>query len=190
MEFEEMKMIWDTQNDEPLYAINQEALHRKVRGKVRHVRFAVTFFEWAMLASSLVVGVILLADAIQDGTTWPQYLAAGIFIAIGLNVWRMRRRRQRQEEKFENSLLGDLDRSISRIDYTISRMRSLLWWYILPFVAATAITLYASGQSYWLLGLVVLVFGLSLVGGEWEIRKKNLPQKRELQAVRELLENG
>jgi len=33
MEFKEMKKIWDTQNDEALYVINEDALHRRIKAK-------------------------------------------------------------------------------------------------------------------------------------------------------------
>ncbi|CAN5476260.1 hypothetical protein BH18VER2_BH18VER2_14890 [soil metagenome] len=31
MEFAEMKVIWDSQNEEPLYAMNEAALHATVQ---------------------------------------------------------------------------------------------------------------------------------------------------------------
>ena len=35
MEFEELKKIWDTQNNQPMYAINEEALHNRILTKKR-----------------------------------------------------------------------------------------------------------------------------------------------------------
>ena len=33
MEFDELKKIWDSQNNEVLYAINEKALHDRIRTK-------------------------------------------------------------------------------------------------------------------------------------------------------------
>ena len=33
MEFEELKKIWDTQNNKPMFIIDEEALHRTIQKK-------------------------------------------------------------------------------------------------------------------------------------------------------------
>ena len=33
MEFEDLQKIWDTQNNKPMYVINEEALHRRILSK-------------------------------------------------------------------------------------------------------------------------------------------------------------
>jgi hypothetical protein len=187
MEFEEMKKIWDSQNNENLYVINETALHIRIKQKGRSINRNISFFEWAMIGTTLGVSLILTIDTIVEAGSWPRYLSSGIIFIIFLYMYGLRRERQKYEQHFNDSLLGDLDKAISRIDYIIGRTRTLLWWYLIPFTVAASISMYFDSKPFWLWCFMILVFGLSYWGGEKEIRHMHMPKKRDLESLRATL---
>ena len=66
MEFEDMKLIWDSQNNEPLYAINQEALYRKIQSKGRSITRTLDIVDVMMIGVNLLVGIILIVDSLLE----------------------------------------------------------------------------------------------------------------------------
>lgn len=187
MEFEEMQKIWDSQNNETLYAINEKSLHNSIKQKGRNINKYVMFFEWAMIVSTLFVTLALTIDTITEAGSWPRYLSAGMIFIILLYVYGVRRERQKYEQTFDNTVLGDLDKAIARVDYLIGRMRTLLWWYLLPFTIAISITMYFDNKPFWLWCCMILVYALGYWGGEKEIRCIHMPKKQSLESLRSLL---
>ena len=61
MEFEDMKVIWDSQEKAPLYAMNEEGLHDLLRGKGRKFRRLIFWQQWQSYLSSLFVVLVIFA---------------------------------------------------------------------------------------------------------------------------------
>lgn len=187
MEFNEMKKIWDSQNNEPLYAINEKALHDNIKQKGHNINRYVMFFEWAIIGTTLAGALMLFIDTITESGSWPRYLAAGMVLIIWLYAYALRRERQKHERTFDNTVLGDLDKAIARIDYLIGRTETLLWWYLLPFTIAISITMYFDNKPFWLWCFMIGVYGIGYWSGKKEIEHIHLPKKRRLESLRQLL---
>src|SRR5262249_12101966 len=63
MEFSEMKMIWDSQNEEPLYAMNEAALHSIVQQKNREWNRCLARCFAIEIGVGLVCGLLILVCA-------------------------------------------------------------------------------------------------------------------------------
>lgn len=187
MELEEMKKIWDTQNNEPLYAINEAGLHRRIQRKSRAINRSVIIFEVLLIAITLVVTVQTAMDAIYDGSGLPAMLAAGVSFIVVLYIWILQRKRRKYEKRFEDSILGDLNKAISQIDYKIERQQTFLWWYMLPFAVVFAFLTPGASKPIWLWGALALGSAVAYFGSKWEIAKVHLPQKQSLESLQELL---
>src|SRR5690349_6966310 len=46
MEFDEIKKIWDAQNNQPLYVIDEKALHNRIQSKMKGVLLRANANEW------------------------------------------------------------------------------------------------------------------------------------------------
>lgn len=109
MEFDELRVIWDSQNEEPMFAIDSDALHRRVKKEERNIQFVLNMFEIMSMLILLVLGIAVGLEPFIDKHEYHQlaeaalYLAAASYLAIEL------RRRKRAEKQFADSLLGDLD---------------------------------------------------------------------------------
>ena len=186
MEFEEMRKIWDTQNNQPMFAIDEQTMHRSIRRKIKRSTHHVNFFENAMIAITLIVGIILAVDALFD-RVYVQLISAAAAILIAIFIYEGRQRRRRREDHFGQSLVDDLDRAIANTDYLIKRIRTMIWWYILPFAVTISISMFYNSKSVlaWLGIIGTFVFAHFL--SRWEVRKWHLPRKEALVAMKRVL---
>ncbi|MCO5183861.1 MAG: SoxR reducing system RseC family protein [Anaerolineae bacterium] len=187
MEFEEMQAIWDSQNEEKLYAINEAALHEQIRRKGRSVERKVDILEGIMMGVNLLVAIVLTVDAVIDGEPLRFYLIPAAYFAyfiVGL-VWRMRR--SRAQVQFEPTMVGDLDKAIWQIDYLIRQTRAMLIWYLIPLLVFIILVLGWGNGSLWAALLALVVIPLAYFGGRWEVNKFYLPKKRSLESLRATL---
>jgi hypothetical protein len=92
-----------------------------------------------------------------------------------------RKRRRKRDSGFEPSLLGDLDRAISQVEYHMRRARTFQWWFLAPAFAITLITYLLKHESksvwYWplMLGCMAAAQALVLL----EVRCVHGPKSRD-----------
>lgn len=182
MEFEEMKKIWDTQTNRPLYVINEDALHNRIRSKLRSsVRMNDTN-DFGLILVALVTSVILLL--IQGLSIW-NIITSAVLILVAVYVLVSRMGRIKQEQQFDRSMLGELGHAISGIDYEIRRSRTIMWWFILPVTIPAAIKLFQSDATLWQMFIVPAAFVLSLLVIQWGLKNSLIPKRRHLESLQQ-----
>ena len=188
MEFEEMKKIWNAQDNEQVYAIDEQALHRRVMKKNAGIKRMANFSEWGLLIISLGLALFMFVEAIFDNELYsiPQGV---IFLIVATYIYWDRRKRLRSEGQSDHTLLGDLEQAIRTIDHHIKRQRNMVWWFMLP--AAVTVLINSAftyqGKPWWLWPAVILSFVLSYWIVEKELRCKLLPKRKNLESLRNLL---
>ncbi len=202
MEFKEMKVIWESQKDQPMFAFDREALHAMVRRKRLCIEQCVNIFEIVMIVILMAVAGILVGTRLFDAANYQPYtpVANVMMLVVALSsagyVAGKRFQRRQNELMFDQSLRGDLDKAISQIDYQISRLKSFHWWFILPMALLTALNCVAQGVSFpelfegrkiWIwplfLASIVICYAAIVV----ELRWFHFPRKRNLESLREKL---
>ena len=186
MEFEEMKKIWDSQNKQPMYAIDEKSLHNIVKRKIKAAARKVNTFEYGMIAITTFVTVFMIVDGILD-QDWTNYVTALAAFGITIYVVIHRGRRRRIENRFGQSLIEGLENAIANIDYLIKQGSSFVWWYILPFAVVSMISMINNPSSIWRWILITGAFILAYLLANWEVRKMHLPRKKSLEALRNTL---
>jgi len=190
MEFEDMKMIWDSQNNEPLYAINQEALNKRIQDKGRSVTRLLNKSDLIMMSVNLFVGIFLIVDAFRENGEGYEYVLPLLYVAFFFyGIYRRYARRQ-EVGVFEPTILGDLEKAIWQVDYLIKQTREMTWWYLVPLLLVASVTILLNSTSLRSLAFIVLFFVLifaSYFGSRWEVAKWYAPKKRELESLRETL---
>lgn len=187
MEFDEMKLIWDSQNNEPLFAINQEALHNRIQDKGQAVASSLNKFDWLMIGMNLLVGIVLLVDTFtEEGAGFEYVLPALYLLFFAYSIYR-RYAHQQEVRQFAPTVLGDLDKALWRVNYLIRQNREMMYWYLLPTMLVALVTVTLNAGFVWALGLILLAGPVAYFGGKWEVSKWYLPKKRELETLRELL---
>lgn len=188
MEFDEMKKIWDSQNNEALYAINENALHRRVNEKKGAAGRMVNLTEFGLMLVNGITSIILLADAMVDQEGFYDYLGAFLMMLTVVYIFYTREKRKRDEQRFDRSILGELDHAIARTKSTIKLGSTMIWWYLLPIGIWVIFSMLHKGASWekWLLVLGALVLGFLV--SNFEIKRVHVPKRRHLEALRSKLE--
>ena len=212
MEFEEMKRIWDSQNREPLYAMNEGALHRVVQRRLHDWQRCLSLSFAVEISVGLFCGVVMLMYAgvlVFGDPAWlfrrsgagmtvsrwdiaALLVAGGIWFYYGAFMMVVRNRQVRREEVFESTLRGDIDRALAQTDFQIATARNIVWWGITPvwvaaglFVGALFHLKGAAVWTYLLIGSIALVaFVAVLIGKQRSITRKFEPRRRELESLR------
>jgi len=187
MEFEEMQKVWDKQSNEMLFVINEGALHKCVKAKKRQANRTVNVTEIGLMIVNTITVGILVADAIIDKEGfWDYGGALAMMLTVGY-LLVIRTKRQKSENRFDRSMLGELDHAISSTQSTISIASTMIWWYFTPIAVFTISKMIFKGASVesWLLISGAFVLAYFLVN--WEKSHCHEPRKKHLEALREKL---
>jgi len=189
MEFEDLQRIWDEQKNESLYAINEEALHKRIAKSRRSIEFGLNMLEWGVIGSSLISLFALYLNWVGDPIPLGYHLIPVMLLVISTHVFLLRRQRQRQIDEYPPTMVGELDKAIAQNDFLVKRIQTAVWWYMLPvFGGFTFYFYYEKGPYWWQSVLAMIGCGvLSYCGVLWELRKFHLPKKQDLQALHKLL---
>ncbi len=188
MNFEEMQVLWDSQRERPLYAFDSDALARLIGRQSRKISCTVRFVERMMIAGTLALAGFLAFEPLVRGTDRHQLPGALLFLASSAYLATRALRRRRGEQRFESTLLGDLDRTIAQNRYHTELSRSFALWFLLP-AAVVCVLRFAAREprSYAVAAVALAGLALSYALARYELRCVHLPKQRELESLREKL---
>ena len=181
-----MQVIWNSEKQEKLYVINEDALYERIKRKGKSVNYWVNFFEWVMVGVNLAAGIMLMVDNYLDQDPLLEYMLPITYLAFSLGILVFRLTRRKEEVRFEQSMLGELDKAVWRLDYLITQSRWVTLWYTLPLcLVFGAMTIFFDRNLFWATLVIVVTMPLSYFGSLWEVKKWYLPKKRDLESLRE-----
>ncbi len=160
MDFDEMLEVWRAQDKVPLYGVKSDLLRLEVPREQASLRRELRRNTWGVYWASLgtgtaflVVAFKLLSVAISRGfnpTVW-DYVVLGIgtgtILSSVVAYWVSRRREALYESGFGNSLQEQIRRSLSKVEYQLSRhgrLASLLM--CAPISVAMILCFWAAGR--------------------------------------------
>jgi len=188
MEFEELRKIWDAQNDQPLYAINEKAMYNFILSKKKQAHHITNISELLIIVVYTITGSVVLGmNLLDQSTNIFMYLLSAWMLGSALFMLVSRTRRIKGDNQFDRSMSGDLDHAISVATYQV-RISQIMLWNILPIGALTTLGLWEGGKQIWIVMIVLLFFALSFYAGGWEhnIYKR---KKRELEVLKKKLDS-
>ena len=188
MEFEEMKKIWDAQNSEPFYGINEEALHHRILSKKKTAHHITNISELlGIIAYSVGAAFIVAVNFAKPGANISMYLLAAWMLCSALYLLVSRIRRTRGNQRFDRSIRGDLNHAIAMATYQV-RLSLIMRWNIVPIAILALMGIWNSGKSVWVVLAILAFFIVSNYASGWEHRiYKN--KKRELEVLQDKLGN-
>ena len=186
MEFDDMKKIWDEQSQQSMYAIDEEALSKKVIKKRHKASFIANRTEILMIGALLIASAMVWAATIYTGELQLLPLGlSGFMVIMAILLYRKRVKRLSWQNTFDQTILGDLDEAIANAQYQLNVSK---WSRNLFFVVAglTVVDVF-SVESWWkavvVSGFFVIVYFLA----KWEYRTFYLSQKNELKSMKDKL---
>ena len=189
MEFDEMKKIWDAQNNQPLYVLDEKALHNRVQSKMSTVLRLTNISEWSLIMIYLGAGGILIGlNPFQRGANIFIYLEAVWMFAIVAYFVVSHIRRIKASRQFDRSIHGDLDHAISLASYQM-RLSQIIRWNLLPMGAIMIFSGWEAGKLFRVSAVILVSYTLAFYVTSKGLRA-NKRRKRELQVLKEKLETG
>jgi hypothetical protein len=215
MEFENLQAIWDTQNEKPVFAMQDARLlvalyQQRERSRQRAFRIHFAPMYGAALVVLAVIGSLIatfrnIASLMRrysrfthNGfgiSAWDYAglaVAAGALLALVVPLYRERKRHERTQEIFAPTLREELDRGIAQLDFAMSLDRAPRMLRILTLLSIAVVMIsWESGRAAgnprpWWSALWFL--GVYLPGGlAWAVgRLQARLQKREWGLARRL----
>jgi hypothetical protein len=181
MEFDEMKKVWDTQNNEPVYGINEQALHKRIVAK-KNTGLRITHIsEWLLIVVNMGAGAFIFGSSWykQSSNVFMYILAAWMFIS-GLYFLVHRIRRIQADQQFDRSMLGDLRYAISIASYQV-RISLVMRWNIVPIGLLVILSIMYGGKSVWLAAGIFIFLVLTSYASGWE---HNIYKNRKIELER------
>ena len=213
MEFSEMKIIWDSQNQEPLYAMNEAALQAIIRRRNQESERCLSRCFATEITAGVICGALMFLCAGALLVSGPAMLAAlprmktapsvwdilalvaagGIWFYYSAYMYLARKRQLRRVETFDSSLRGNLERSLSQTDFQIALARDIVLWGLVPVWLAgalwvvTLLHLKAAPPTWAYVVMAALLIGslaVVVVRKQRSITTRFEPRKRELESLR------
>lgn len=187
MEFEEMQKIWDSQNNRTLYAIDENALGRRISAKRQAAIRTSNASELTIIITYLISGFVNLAVIILNGMhSVFMYLLAGWMFLTALYAIVIRVMRIRARNKFDRTLSGELEQAIATTNHQV-RFSQILRWNIIPVVVFVVLALWDTSKSIWAIAGILAFFSLAIWASRWE-HKFYRQKKEELEQLKVKLE--
>lgn len=185
MEFDEMKKIWDEQNQEALYAINEKVLHKNIHAKKKGANRLSNFNDFGLIAIALIT--IAFLWFVTDSFNLYHYVIIGTLSVIAIALYVGRLRRKKKQSRFDRTILGEIDHAITSVAYEIRRAKTMVWWFILPLGIPTLAVMAWKGSPLWAWLVVLGAFALSYIIIQLDLNRCHIPKKRKLEQLREKL---
>jgi len=186
MEFEELQKIWIAGNQEPVYAINEKALHNRILSKRKSILHIANVSELLSIVINLCVGIFIGINFYQGKGVFFFYLLAAWMILTSAYVLYHRYRRLRTQPKFDRSLREDLQHAVATATYQV-RLSQIMRLNIVPIALLSFLGILERGRSVWFAVGILVFYALTYMLGGWEhniYRNK----KRELELLQAKLE--
>jgi len=209
MNFEELQVIWNTQDQRPLYAIDETAVQTELWRQRQTLRR--TWFRWNILPAYVAGGLLGAMIALNlllvafDASNAIARRAVALWIAAGVALLyfvaatlRDRQQERRREEASTGSLREELERGIARLEYEIRAGGGVSGpWRAIPLFVAASLAMWAvadiMGWSLWLPASVGPLMLLGLPVELWRhhrrVTRDLRPRLQSLQALRAKLTN-
>jgi Ca2+/Na+ antiporter len=187
MEFEEMRKIWDVQNNEPMYVVNETAMHKNIMSKKNRINWLANVNELGMIIIAVATSTFLFFKTAGTGNVYA-YLPAIALLLTGVYVTVLRLKRKNKVNQFDQSILGTIDHAISNADYLVNFSKTFFWWYILPIAIPVFVNMILKGDvPIWIWVFVPTSFIISFILVRWELNRCHLPRKKTLESLRDKL---
>jgi len=189
MEFDEIKKIWDAQNNQPLYVLDEQALHHRIQSKKKGVLRYANISEWGLIIVNLfAAGVLISLNAFTHAANVFMYIEAAWMFATVVYVAAHRSRRVSSSRRFDRSIHGDLDHAISVATYHV-RLARIMNWNLLPLGAIMIFSGWEAGKLLKVAAVILVSYALAFYVGI-KGNRVNVRRRRELQVLKEKLEAG
>lgn len=191
MNFSEMKIIWNAQESQNLFAFDHDALRKIIETDSRAAARDLGYIEISAIVMLCFLGTMALIDTFFNGQEYFQLIGVTVdFVAAAWLFWRRRRREGSLTDK-PATLLGIVDASITRVQAAISRARDLAICFAMFAAYGVAIRIFIYGWQGSEAKFVITIVGSILVFVAVAASEKSThrPRLTNFESLRDKLQN-
>ncbi|MCB0494069.1 MAG: hypothetical protein KDC93_16810 [Cyclobacteriaceae bacterium] len=187
MKFEEMRKIWNEQDQQHEYKIDSKQLYEHIQHKKNKASLFVSKMEWILIGANVIAGGSLLVMNLMERAAEKYPIVVGLaMLAAAIYIYTRRLYRLKHENRFDRTMLGDLDHAISNATYRARLSYGMLIYFVFIALLVIGNAFYVE-KSLWKLILIADFFAIALFLGRWEYKSWHLADKQRLKAMREKL---
>lgn len=211
MEIEELRVIWESQNDKPPYSVNEASLHavlwqqrQKARSRwFRREILPAYIGALFMLAFLTFSGVIFYFNENTEAGQMTQWdaivplVAATLMLYYAISIYNGQAKQEQREDILTPTLREELDRALEQVEHQIGVRRRHLQRSV-PVYAAAILAIWLmmriNGGPYdtlaWYVAGAFIILGLEVADQRRRIQSDLLPRKTTLESLRQKLANS
>lgn len=187
MEFEQMQKIWDQQSNQVVYGIDENSLFESVIKKHQNIKKLINCFEWtAILTFFGLAGLAVIEGMIQ--AEYYQLPLGVLFVGLAAYIMKDRQRRLSKDIREVKDIHTSLTNSIVSLTHQINRQRNIIWWFFGPLCLVAVYQGVFGDKAWWAIGVAIVAMLAIYWATQKEIRCKLIPRKKELEALKQLVE--
>jgi hypothetical protein len=188
MEFEELKKVWDSQNNQQLYAFDEHSMEKIVDSKKKKAIQIANISEFFLILVNTIAGIIYIfvIASVNKTNTFMYVTAAWLFgctLYLLINRWR----RIRANKNYEHSVKGNLQLAISLATYQV-HLSQAMRWNILPIALLTLLMVWDAKKPVIVLILLAAAFTIAYFISGWE-HNIHRERKEKLKSLQRKLES-
>lgn len=186
MNIDALKKVWDSENQQLLYTIDQKAMNeiilKKSQSTNRKGELVENFIFWMNI---IVPGILLFILFINRNSNYGTYLTCLFMLSVSVYIYYMKVRRRKMENAQGSSVLEHLEQAIHNATETAKVTDALLKWYIIIIGLLSILVLYLDNVKWYFMAGMVVVFVISFFVGRWEQRAWHDKRRDNLIALRD-----
>jgi len=183
MKFEEMRTIWDEQNKQHLFVVDEKLLQQNIEGKKRSSSNLVSRIEIMLIVVNIFSGSIVLGLNIQHAANLFNNAMGILMLATAMYLYFKRSSRLKSENRFDRTMLGDLDHAIANATYQ-ARLSYGMLFYVMAIGILMFLNAMAENKSFTILLAITILFAITIYLASWEHRGWHVARKKRLEAMR------
>jgi len=190
MEIEEMQKFWDSENQQTLYTINEDAMQKIIKNKKRLAIRRISRIEKIFIAINIVLPIFLyFVTSLNDQFTYSMKALIVYHIFTAIYVYYFRQNRLNNADVHGRSMSDDLDEAIFHAEKQAQLTKMLLSWYII-IAGALSVGNFLELKLDWYYSLGLgLFFLFAYFAGMLEQRHFHEKKRDELIEIREKIIN-
>jgi hypothetical protein len=194
MNFEQLQTAWQSQPPGAKVTISADLLLKEVRRNQNQFRKTILLRDMREVGACLFLFVFFTQRGWGDND-WTDILVGLSCLGVGVFMVADRLRQHRKRPVANDSLRGCVETSLHQINHQIWLLKNVLWWYMLPIMLTTGISVCVhlwQTRHNGLSAVVAFAFCLVIFAlvdwgvyklNQYAVRKTLQPRQRELEAL-------
>ena len=185
MEFKDLKNIWEKQNKEDMYTINESVFGKLIIQKYKEEEKLIgkTELGWFIIMPLTALYVCFLGGFdIYSITIALSTLAIGGYVAV------TRIMRKKKLKQYDHTALGKINHAIANINFQIKLQKRAFYLTVIPLIPAIvslSIKGFPSSVTFYL--VLIGVVGFAFITIQYKLRKTLFPRRKSLELIKEKL---